>query len=72
MANFRKVEISIRRGSGYGHYILSAYYRGKKVETSTNDSEIFDWLEDESDKKMHLYAKQMAYRLIVAAYKAKF
>jgi hypothetical protein len=64
MANFRKVEIEIKRKSGYGQYEVSALYKGKIVKAHTTDSEMFDWLEDDSDKVKHLEAKQRAYSLI--------
>lgn len=60
--------MEIRRARGYGSYILSARYYGKNIEIHTNDSEIYDWLEDDSNKQMHEEAKKHAYILIKAAY----
>ena len=68
-AKFRKVELEIKRGNGYGSYIISAHYRGKDIKAHTNDSECFDWLNDDSNKEMHLQAKRHAYYKIVSAYK---
>lgn len=68
MAKFRKVNIEISRKSGYGQYQLSAFYRGKSVKAHTTDSEMYDWLEDESNRVKHQEAKQRAYLIIKYAY----
>lgn len=78
MATFRKVELSVRRGSGYGNYIVSANYRGKEIEAHTHDGEIYDYLDDDgengiiddikSHREKHQDAKRSAYRLIVSKY----
>lgn len=64
MAYFRKVEIKISKKSGYGQYQVSSFYRGKDVKAHTTDSEMYDWLEDDSNKIKHQEAKQRAYSLI--------
>lgn len=64
MATFRKVRLSVFRGNGYGQYIVRATYRGKEITARTTDSEIFDWLNDASNKAKHLDAKRSAYMLI--------
>ena len=64
MTKFRKVEMNIKRYNGYGQYLLQSEYKGKFISVRTNDSEIFDWLEDDSNKIKHLEAKQRAYLLI--------
>jgi hypothetical protein len=68
MANFRQVKINISRASGYGQYYLTAKYKGKEIKVNTTNSECFDWLNDDSDKKKHKEAKEHAYRTIVNAY----
>lgn len=64
MATFRKVQIEIKRKSGYGQYEVSAMYKGKLIKAHTTDSEMFDWLDDDSNKIKHQEAKQRAYSLI--------
>ena len=72
MATFRKVNLEIRRGSGYGQYVISANYRGKHITAHTNDSECFDWLDDDSNKELHQEAKRHAYSKIVSSYENKY
>ena len=69
MTTFRKVRLEIARVNGYGQYIVIAQYKCKLIHAHTTDSEIFDWLNDDSDIKMHQEAKRNAYSLIVNAYK---
>jgi hypothetical protein len=69
MANFRKVEISISKASGYGQYYITANYKGKEIKVHTTDSECYDWLEDDSNKTKNLEAKRFAYNKIVNAFK---
>lgn len=69
MTKFRKVELNISRAGGYGQYYLYANYKGKQIKVHTTNSECFDWLNDNSNKKKHLEAKRYAYRTIVNAYK---
>lgn len=64
MAKFNKVEISISRVSGYGQYYITAFYKGKNIKVHTNNSECFDYLEDDSNKQKNLEAKRYAYSLI--------
>lgn len=68
MATFRKVSLEIKRSSGYGQYIIEATYKGKDIRVRTNDSECYDWLNDESNKEKHLQAKRYAYSKVVNAY----
>ena len=68
MAKFRKVELNISRANGYGSYYITANYKGKQITAHTDDSECFDWLNDDSDPAMHLEAKRYAYRAIVNKY----
>ena len=39
MNTFRKVQITMERAGGYGHYFVRAYYKGKDVKVLTTDSE---------------------------------
>lgn len=68
MTTFRKVNLQIQRSSGYGHYVITANYRGKFIEAQTTDSQAFDWLNDDSDKAKHQEAKRHCYNKIVQAY----
>jgi hypothetical protein len=72
MAKFNKVEIEISRLSGYGRYQLSATYKGKEIKAVTNDSECYDWLNDDSNKEKHTEAKRHAYNKIVDAFYKKY
>jgi hypothetical protein len=69
MAQFRKVNLEIARGNGYGQYIVTADYKGKRINAHTTDAETFDWLNDDGNKEMHQQAKRSAYNLIVNQYK---
>jgi len=68
MATFRKVNLDIKRDSGYGQYIILANYRGKDIEVRTTDSEAFDWLNDDSNKELHQQAKRHCYMKVVDAF----
>lgn len=69
MATFRKINLEIEKASGYGQYYITALYRGKEIKVHTTDSECYDWLNDDSNKKKHLEAKRHAYYKVVEAYK---
>jgi len=72
MAKFRKVELNIGRGNGYGQYYILANYKGKKIEVHTTNSECFDYLNDDSNKQKHQEAKQYAYRMVVQTHHQTF
>ena len=72
MKTFHKVKLEISRGSGYGQYIISARYKGKDIQVRSTDSQCYDWLNDETDKRLHLDAKRAAYSAIVSAYDRLF
>ena len=72
MASWKKVALDIKRGRGYGQYIITARYKGKNVTAFTNDSECFDWLNDDSNKQLHRDAKRHAYNKIVLAFEKEF
>jgi hypothetical protein len=69
MAKFRKVELRISKANGYGSYYITARYKGKDIKVHTNDSECFDYLNDDEDKERHQQAKRYAYSKVVSAYK---
>lgn len=68
MATFRKVNFTMRRGNGYGQYIIEAHYRGKDIKVHTTDSEAWDWINDDSNKEKHQEALRHCYYKIVEAY----
>lgn len=62
---FRKIELEVVHGNGYGQYKVLAKYRGQWVVARTTDSEIYDWIDDDSNAEKHADAKRSAYQLIV-------
>ena len=40
---------AIKRGNGYGQYIVSGTVNGVDVTAHTTNSEAFDWFDDDSD-----------------------
>lgn len=72
MAKFRKINLSIKRLNGYGQYQIEANYRGKNISVHTTNSECFDWLDDDSNKELHLQAKKYAYNRVVLAYQNRY
>jgi hypothetical protein len=71
MTKFRKVELKVTRGSGYGQYIVTGIFANDVITAKTTDSEIFDWLDDDSNKEKHQEAKKAAYSLIKRAIENK-
>lgn len=69
MQSFRKIKFTMERGNGYGQYIIRGSYKGKEIKAHTTDSEAWDWLNDDSDKERHMYAKRHCYFKILDAYK---
>ena len=67
MATFRKVQLLIVRGNGYGQYIVIGNYKGKEIKVHTTNSECYDWLNDDSNKKKHQEAKRYAYNAVINA-----
>ena len=43
----KTTEITIKRASGYGQYIITGLVNGVEVSARTTDSEAFDYLNDE-------------------------
>ncbi|WP_373731234.1 hypothetical protein [Bacteroides heparinolyticus] len=68
MATFRKVKFEMKRGNGYGQYIIEARYRGKEIKAHTTDSEAWDWINDDSNKEKHQEALRHCYNKIVETY----
>lgn len=44
---------NIRRGNGYGQYIITGKVNGIPIKVSTQDSEAFDWFDDDEDVEKH-------------------
>jgi hypothetical protein len=66
MNTFRKVQITMERAGGYGHYFVRAYYKGKDVKVLTTDSELWDSFKD-SECPNHRDALRSAYNLIATS-----
>lgn len=60
--------MSVIKTRMYGHYTLRASYRGKTISVVITDAEVFDWLDDESNKKKNLEAKRFCYNKIREKY----
>ncbi len=69
MATFRRIELRVELTSSYGRYVVSAHYKGEDIKAVTTDAEIYDWLDDDSNREKHRWAKRAAYELIVREYK---
>ena len=65
---FKKVSFTMQRQVGYGSYLITSNYRGKKIEVHTNDSEAWDWLDDDSNKEKQNNARRHCYYMIVAKF----
>lgn len=48
--------IRIKRGNGYGQYVITGEVNGIKVKARTTDSEAFDYLDDENFPEKQLQA----------------
>ena len=68
MATFRKVNFEMRKGNGYGQYVIEARYRGQNIKVRPTDSEAWDWINDDSNKEKHNDARRHCYLKIVEAY----
>jgi hypothetical protein len=65
-AKFRNVNFEMTRANGYGHYLLTGTYRGRVIKVQTTDSDAWDWLSDDSDKKKNNEARRRCYLKIVS------
>lgn len=60
--------LDVRKGKGYGQYIVTADVNGMEVKAHTTDSEIYDWLHDDMNEEKHEQAKESARMLVEVAY----
>ena len=65
-------EVSIKRLSGYGQYLVSGYVNGTLVTAHTNNSEAFDWLNDDSNEEKHIKAIDYCFSLIKRTYENQY
>lgn len=65
---FRNVVFTIEHTHMYGHYHIRATYKGMNIKVLTTDSEIWDFLDDDSDKEKHQDARRSCYYAIVREY----
>lgn len=60
--------LDVRKGKGYGQYVVTAEVSGVYVKAHTTDSEIFDWLHDDMNEEKHQQAIDSARYLVTNAY----
>ena len=65
---FRNVKFTIELTSSYGHYIIRSHYRGRDIKIKTTDAELYDWIDDTSNKEKNHWALKSIYNDIVLAY----
>lgn len=65
---FKKVEFEMVRDHGYNAYLIIGKYRGKDIQVRTNDSEAWDYLDDDSNKEKRDNARKYCYLKIVEEY----
>ena len=59
--------IKIKRTSSYGRYVVTGMVNGIEISAITNDSEAFDYLNDEDNQEKHEQAlAHCEYKLIQA------
>lgn len=68
MARFNKVNFEMSRGNGYGQYYIHAKYKGMDIKVHTNNSEAWDWINDDSNKEKHRQALRHCYNKVVQEY----
>lgn len=64
---FRKMYIEIEK-RGHGDYIVTGDYKGTRHTLYTNNSEMWDWIDDDSNKKKQTDVLRQAYNMIKRAY----
>lgn len=64
---FRKVKFTMKM-VGYGRYELQSLYKGVPITLHLSDSQIFDWIDDDSDQLRYDAARKTCYRMIVQRY----
>lgn len=65
---FRNVKFSIELTPSYGHYQIKSHYRGRDIKITTTDAELYDWIDDTSNKEKNHWALKSIYNDIVSAY----
>lgn len=64
---YRRVVFFIEMIS-YGYYVISSDYKGKKIKVESHESEIYDWIDDDSNMEKHQYALSRCYKIIRQEY----
>lgn len=59
---------NIKRGNGYGQYIVTGIVNGVDVTAHTTNSEAFDWFDDDSSDEKHIDAICYVDGLLVSTY----
>ena len=59
---------NIKRGSGYGQYIVTGTVNGVEVTARTTNSEAFDWFTDDSDLEKIIEAVNYVNSLLERTY----
>jgi hypothetical protein len=59
---------NIKRGNGYGQYIVTGIVNGVDVTAHTTNSEAFDWFDDDSDMDKHQASIDYVDSLLVSTY----
>ena len=59
---------NIKRGSGYGQYIVTGTVNGVEVTARTANSEAFDWFDDDSNEEKHIDAVDYVNSLLERTY----
>ena len=73
VVTFNKVKINVvRKNLGSHLFQVQAEYRDKFVVASSNDSEMWSGINDQSNKRKHADAKRSAYLLIVTQYDRQY
>lgn len=60
---------SIKRGKGYGQYVVTGTINGVEVSAHTTNSEAFDWFDDDSNFEKHVEAVDYVGDLLKRTYK---
>jgi hypothetical protein len=60
--------IKVSSTSSYGRYVISGTVNGEEVETYTNDSEAYDWYNDNSNEEKQANAIAHCEWKLVEAY----
>jgi hypothetical protein len=58
----------IKRGNGYGQYVVTGAVNGVEVAARTTNSEAFDWFNDDSNMDKHIEAVDYVNRLLERTY----